>query len=156
MMDGKPTSLPGCPARDDYPVTQRQRSAFGRSGGDDDSPSSSQPGGQRHQLVNVARAAHDDRIESSLEITCTILQSLREHARATQRELANRAREERGATAARLDERDVKVAADNLDRESRQAGAGPQVENRGGGRGKNLEEEQAIEKQMFHDPHRLG
>src|SRR5437773_11563575 len=90
--------VPPChPSRNHYPVPNRQPATLGRPRRDYDSTSSSKSGGQRHQLVHISSTSHHNRVESFLELACTILEPIGDDAGSAQHELTNGTQEERSA-----------------------------------------------------------
>jgi len=111
---------------------------------------------QRDQLADITRASHDGALETTLELSEQILDSVLNDMGSFEFQLTYRAREKRRSTPARFDERDIEFAADDLDRESRKARARAEVDQCSERRWEEREKKQAIEEQMFHDPHRIG
>src|SRR3989442_4830214 len=155
-VDREPASRSRLHTRNRYPLAKSQRFRPRRACRDDHSVRLHQSSCQRDQLADITGAAHDDALEATLELTEQVLDSALHDVGSFEFQLTYRAQEKRRSTPARFDERDLEFAADDLDREPREARARAEVDQCSERRWEEREEKQAIEEQMFHDPHRIG
>src|SRR5213594_5043629 len=124
---------------------------------DDNAPTRQQQSrGHRDHRLDVAGAAHDDRIELASELSCEALDPTLDNTDAGELDRPDGAGEEHRAPPTRLDQGELEIPPNDLERKPRQAGARTHVRQRPDGGGQEPQEEETVEEEMFHDPQRVG
>ena len=155
-VDSEPSGLSATSSRHGHPLSLRKRPLARRSRRNDQASGHHEPSGQGKQLLDVAGASHDDRVEALRQLFCELLGAAAHDAHALESELSHGTRQERHSPLARLEENELDFGSHDLDRDSWQTRAGPEIEQRAEPSGENPEEEQAVEEEIFDDPARLG
>lgn len=110
---------------------------------------------QSKEIPDVTGAARDDGIELTLQIADDRLESTPDHPRLLERNLTDRARQERDPTLSRLNQRHPQSWRNDFQRNARDPGSRAGVQNVAHARRQDPEEQQAVKEDPVDDPTRV-
>ena len=155
-IDSEPSRLSAFSSRHGHPRAQRKRPLARRSRRDDHASWRHEVGGEGKEPLYVASASHDDRVEALRQLFRELLGSAAHHAHAIESELSDGVRQEGRSPPSRLEKHEVDLGPHDPNRDSWQARAGSEIEQRAEPCWEDPKKKQAVEEEVFDDPLRVG
>lgn len=138
------------------PLRSSEGSRIRRTAGDHDSTRGHERRGERQCRVEAPGTSDHRGIERASQLGERILRARIDDPSAPEAQLSNCSGEKRGAPSATLQQGQLDLGSDDLDRNAWESGASAEVENGLNIRGEHSQEKKAVEQQTLHDPVRLG